>query len=190
LEAKATVSGSRPLDTAQPYKTMKHIVLVGMMGAGKSSVGQLLSEKLARPFFDTDSMIEEDQHTTITEIFEAKGENAFRKMELDAVARVMAENPAVIATGGGTFVQELARNLIKSKSVSFYLECQAEVLLGRLTATTDRPLLSEGDMLETIREMLLMRGPLYLLADHVINTDQSDLEEVCSEVLVHQDEFA
>jgi shikimate kinase len=168
---------------------MKHIVLVGMMGAGKSAVGKILAERLGRPFIDTDARIEEAQRTTITDIFESKGEAIFRKMEIEVIAEALAEPPAVIATGGGAFVQELARNLIKAKSVSFYLQCAPEILWTRLAVTEDRPLLAGGDMLAVVHEMLLTREPLYLLADHTINTGSSDLEEVCVEVMAHREQF-
>jgi shikimate kinase len=139
------------------------LVLVGMMGSGKSTLGRKLAHVLGFEFVDADDEIEQAARMTIPEIFEAYGEDGFRDGERRVMARLMDEASArrVIATGGGAFLDPRTRALILAKSIAIWLDCDVETLLERLSRKDTRPLLREGDPREIVTRLSEQRGPFY-----------------------------
>jgi shikimate kinase len=149
----------------------RSIVLIGMMGVGKSSVGRRLAARLSIPFVDADSEIEKAAKMTIAEIFARHGEPYFRSGEARVIARLLEGGPQVLATGGGAFMNEDTRALIRLKGVSIWLRADLEVLLRRISKRRgDRPLLQTDDPEETLRQLLAVRQPTYALADIIVES--------------------
>jgi shikimate kinase len=148
------------------------VTLVGMMGAGKSSVGRRLAARLAVPFRDADSEIESAAGCTISEIFERYGEASFRDGERRVIARLLTEAPHVLATGGGAFMDAQTRAAVKELSVSIWIKAPLEVLLQRVKRRDNRPLLKTGDPRETLERLLKEREPQYAEADLTIESEE------------------
>jgi shikimate kinase len=147
----------------------RSIVLVGMMGAGKSTIGRRLAARLRLPFLDADIEIEAGHGgMTIPEIFATHGEPYFRDGEARVIARLLDNGPAVIATGGGAFMREETRNRIRDKAVSIWLKADAEVIMKRVKRRADRPLLQTEDPVATVSRLLEAREPVYQSADLTI----------------------
>ena len=149
----------------------RSVVLVGMMGAGKSSIGRRLAGRLAIPFADADLEIETAHRMSISDIFSTYGEPYFRAGETRVIARLLESGPQVLATGGGAFRNEDTRALIGLKGVSIWLRADLEVLLRRIKERRgDQPLLQTDDPEETLRQLLAAREPTYALADIVVES--------------------
>lgn len=146
----------------------RSIVLVGMMGAGKSTIGRRLATRLRLPFLDADIEIEAAAGMSIPDIFETHGEPHFRDGEARVIARLLDNGPAVIATGGGAFMRDDTRNRIRDKAVSIWLKADADVILKRVKRRADRPLLQTDDPAATISRLLEAREPVYQTADLTI----------------------
>jgi shikimate kinase len=147
----------------------RSIVLVGMMGAGKSTIGRRLAARLRLPFLDADIEIEAAHAgMTIPEIFATHGEPYFRDGEARVIARLLDNGPAVIATGGGAFMREETRNRIRDKAVSIWLKADADVIMKRVKRRADRPLLQTEDPAATVSRLLEAREPVYQSADLTI----------------------
>ena len=148
----------------------RSVVLVGMMGAGKTSVGKRLATKLGLPFVDADAEIEAGAQLTISEIFERFGEPYFREGERKVIARLLNGGPMVLATGGGAFMNATTRENIAKNGVSIWLKPSFDILLGRVRKKSNRPLLKTADPEETLRRLLEERSPTYALADFTIES--------------------
>jgi shikimate kinase len=159
------------------------IVLVGMMGAGKSSVGRRLAARLGIPFVDADAQIEEAAQMSIADIFEAYGEAEFRSAEARVIARLLEGGPQVLATGGGAFIHPETRAVIRHKGISFWLDADFDVLLRRVKRRSDRPLLKTADPAETLRRLLAERQPIYAEADVTIHSRDVPHEKMVDEIL-------
>ncbi|WP_326524679.1 shikimate kinase [Sphingomonas sp.] len=144
--------------------TGKPIVLVGLMGVGKSTVGRRLAGRLALPFVDADTEIEEAAGMTVTEIFERFGEAYFRDGERRVIARLIDGRPKVIATGGGAFINADTRALILSEATAIWLDADPVVLADRVRRRDSRPLLRGKDPLAVLRELAAVRNPIYAQA--------------------------
>jgi len=144
------------------------IVLVGMMGAGKSTIGRRLAARLNLPFVDADSEIEAAAGMTIPEIFELHGEPHFRDGEARVIARLLEAGPAVLATGGGSFMREETRRRVAEKAVSIWLKADPDIILRRVKRRADRPLLQTADPAATVSRLLSEREPVYQHADLTI----------------------
>jgi shikimate kinase len=155
----------------------RSIVLVGMMGAGKSSIGRRLATRLGIPFVDADTEIESAAKMTIQEIFEKHGEPYFRAGEKRVIARLLDHGPQVLATGGGAVMDEHTRALIRDKAVSIWLKADVEVLLRRTKRRGDRPLA------ERIKELLPLREPFYAEADLVVQSRDEPHEIIIDEIM-------
>lgn len=140
------------------------IVLVGLMGAGKSTVGRRLAGRLSLPFVDADSEIEAAAGMTVSEIFAKFGEPYFRDGERRVIARLIDGRPKVIATGGGAFVNDETRALILTQATAIWLDADPRVLAERVKRRDTRPLLSGRDPLPVLRDLAAVRNPLYALA--------------------------
>ena len=164
-EAVVTALGSRS------------IVLVGMMGAGKSSIGRRLAARLGIPFIDADAEIESAAGMTIPEIFDKHGEPYFRAGEARVIARLLDNGPQVLATGGGSLMDAQTRALIGEKGVSIWLKADIDVLLKRTKRRNDRPLA------EKIKDLLPIREPLYAQADIVVQSRDEPHENIVDEIM-------
>jgi len=140
------------------------VVLVGMMGAGKSTVGRRLAARLHLPFIDADCEIEAAAGMSISEIFEAHGEGHFRDGEARVIARLLEGGPAVLATGGGSFMREETRRRIGDKAVSIWLKADADIIMRRVRRRADRPLLKTTDPEATVTRLIGEREPIYQFA--------------------------
>jgi shikimate kinase len=155
----------------------RSIVLVGMMGAGKSSIGRRLASRLGIPFIDADTEIESAAGMTIPEIFEKHGEPYFRAGEARVIARLLENGPQVLATGGGSVMDAQTRALIGEKGVSIWLKADMDVLLKRTKRRNDRPLV------EKIRDLLPLREPLYAQSDIIIQSRDEPHDTIIDEIM-------
>ena len=146
------------------------IVLIGMMGAGKSTVGRRLAARLRLPFVDADSEIEAAAAMTISEIFEVHGEAHFRDGEARVIMRLLGSGPLVLATGGGAFLRPETRERIAAAGISIWLKADAEIIMRRVRRRADRPLLKTADPDATVARLIAERHPLYELADLVVDS--------------------
>jgi shikimate kinase len=152
-------------------KLNRTVALVGMMGAGKSSIGRRLAARLNVAFRDADAEIESAAGCTISEIFDRFGEPAFRDGERKVIARLLSEPPHVMATGGGAFVDPSTREKLKQLAVTVWLKAPVELLLARTQRRDTRPLLRNGDPRETLERLLRERAPIYAEADFTIDSE-------------------
>jgi shikimate kinase len=151
----------------------RSVVLVGMMGVGKSSIGRRVAARLATPFVDADVEIEKAAGMSVADIFARHGEADFRKGEARVIARLLENGPQVLATGGGAFMNPNTRDAIRAKAVSIWLKADLEVLLRRISKRkNERPLLQTDDPAETLRALLAEREPIYALADLTVHSHE------------------
>ncbi len=155
----------------------RSIVLVGMMGAGKSSVGRRLAGRLSIPFVDADSEIERAAGMTIAEIFAEHGEPYFRAGEARVIARLLENGPQVLATGGGAVMNQHTRDLIHIKGISVWLKADLDVLIQRTKRRGDRPLADK------IKELLPQREPIYAQSDIVVHSREEPHDAVVDEII-------
>jgi shikimate kinase len=167
----------------------RSIVLVGMMGAGKSSVGRRLSLRIGIPFVDADTEIEKAAGMTIPEIFAIHGEPDFRAGEARVIARLLEGGPQVLATGGGAFLSPNTRQGIAAKGVSVWLNADFEVLIRRIRRRQDRPLLATEDPTTTLRNLLEIRTPEYAKADVVVQSRDVPHDKIVDEIVVALAEY-
>ena len=167
------------------YEKGPHLILIGFMGSGKTSIGRGLSYKLQRAFCDTDKMIEAKEGMSISEIFASKGESAFRVMETDVLRSIRDDSsPKIYSLGGGTPVQMQNQPLIKMCGTVVYLRITPEAVYERLKGDKTRPLLQCADPLDRIRKLMAQRLPAYeRCADVIVDTGDTDRENVMNDVL-------
>lgn len=161
----------------------RSIVLVGMMGAGKSSVGRRLATRLGLPFTDADSEIEAAAGMSITDIFDLHGEAAFRSGEARVIGRLLDGGPQVLATGGGAFVNPDTRAAVRAQGISVWLKAEFEVLMRRIKRRNDRPMLQTADPAATLKELMAARYPVYAEADLTIETREVPHGTVVDEMI-------
>lgn len=162
----------------------KTVVLVGMMGAGKTAVGKALAARLGAPFLDSDAEIEAAANMTIPEIFDRDGEPFFRRKEAQVIARLLEEERGVLSTGGGAFLSEENRRTISEKGVSIWLNASLDVLWARVRHRDTRPLLRTPDPYATLQSLYEARVPIYALADlSVKSTGQVTIEQMVDRVV-------
>jgi shikimate kinase len=162
----------------------RSIVLVGMMGVGKSSIGRRVAARLGIPFADADTEIEKAAGMSIPDIFARHGEADFRSGEARVIARLLDNGPQVLATGGGAFMNETTRAAVKSKGVSIWLSAEYDVLMRRIAKRkNDRPLLQTPDPAETLRELLTLRDPVYAQADLTVQSREVPHDAIVMEIV-------
>jgi len=159
------------------------IVLVGLMGAGKSTVGRRLARRLRLPFVDSDNEIEAAARRTIAEIFEQYGEESFRDGERRVIARLIEGGPKVLATGGGAFMNAKTRHLILSKAIAVWLDADVEVLAERVSRRDHRPLLKNKEALPFLRDLAEIRNPVYAEAHIHIRTQPSPHDRAVADIM-------
>ncbi|MGV6848961.1 MAG: shikimate kinase [Marinibacterium sp.] len=176
-----TVAGGPVAPVAILKKT---VVMVGMMGAGKTAVGRALAQKLAVPFVDSDAEIETAANMSIPEIFARDGEAFFRRKESQVIARLLADRSGILSTGGGAFLAEGNRAMISRQGVSVWLDASLDVLWARVRHKDTRPLLRTADPRATLAEIYAARVPVYALADLTVASDgRTSIEEMADRVI-------
>jgi len=161
----------------------RSIVLVGMMGSGKSSIGRRLAARLAIPFVDADSEIEAAAGMTIPEIFERHGQPYFRAGEARVIARLLDNGPQVLATGGGAFMNRDTRAAIAAKAVSVWLKAELEILMRRIKRRNDRPMLKTDDPAATLATLVAERYPVYAEADLTVHSRDVPHDTIVDEIV-------
>lgn len=162
-----------------------HIILIGYMGCGKTTLGKKLSFRKKLALLDTDKMIEQKQRKTVSEIFDEDGETAFRLMETECLKEIRNYSDRyIISAGGGLPLKEENRKLLKELGYVFYLRARPDTIYGRLKNDTTRPLLRGDDPAGKIREMIEARDPLYReAADVIVDVDEKGYEKIIGEIL-------
>jgi shikimate kinase len=161
----------------------RSIVLVGLMGAGKSTVGRRLAQRLGLPFLDADHEIEAAAGMTIPDIFSIYGEDYFRDGERRVIARLLQEGPLVLATGGGAFMSEETRARIAEAGISIWLRADLDVLMRRVRRRSSRPLLQNPDPEGTMRRLIEIRHPIYAAADLTVDSHEAPHDRVVTEIM-------
>lgn len=166
---------------------MNHVILIGFMGCGKSSVGKALANAMGIPFVDTDGMIEEQAGRKINDIFREDGEEYFRELETSVLKQLLsAQERKVIAVGGGLPVREINREYLKRLGTVVYLLAKVETLTGRLEGDDTRPMLRGGELKKRIETLMDARGELYgKAADVRVETDDKDFEQIVKEIMAY-----
>ena len=182
MEIDAVVAQRRTAP-ARRFIPCRTIVLVGLMGAGKSKIGRRLAARLNLPFFDSDHEIEMAAGESIEEIFANRGERAFRDGERRVIARLLAQPVHVLATGGGAFMDEMTRGVIGRRGVSLWLRADLDVLVSRVSRRSDRPLLKVGDARMVLGELIEQRYPVYAEANVVIESGDGPPESTVARAI-------
>ncbi len=180
------IEGARDLGEAEPeiFRLNRPLVLVGLMGAGKTSVGKRLATLLGVSFVDSDAEIERAAGMTITEIFKHLGEPAFRDGERRVISRLLVEHPGIIATGGGAFIEPRTRAEIEAGATSVWLRAELGVLWDRVRDRPGRPLLAAPDPKTVLAGLMERRYPIYALADVVVDSRRGASHEVMAREIV------
>jgi shikimate kinase len=161
----------------------RNIILTGFMGTGKSSVGRVLASQLGFTFRDLDSLIVEKEGQSINSIFAGQGERYFREIEASVLRAVLLESSQVVSTGGGAVILSENRDMMRKSGVVVNLVASPEMILQRLHADDERPLLRDSKNLPNLQKMLLEREPFYAEADIRIDTDEKNVEDVARDIL-------
>ncbi len=154
-----------------PFRLTRPVALVGLMGAGKTSIGRRLAQRLQAPFVDSDAEIEAAANATIAEIFERDGEAAFRAGERRVIARLLNDGIQILATGGGAFIDPETRARMRERAVVIWLRADIDTLLKRVARKKTRPLLNNGDPRVILEKLMEARHPIYAEADIAIDSE-------------------
>ena len=178
-----TVGEERRTAPGRRFVPSRTIVLVGLMGAGKSKIGRRLAARLNLPFFDSDQEIEAAAGETIEEIFANRGEQVFRDGERRVIARLLAQPVHVLATGGGSFMDEATRRVIARRGVSLWLRADLDVLVSRVSRRSNRPLLKSGDAGAVLGELIEKRYPVYAEANVIVDSGEGSPESTVTRAI-------
>jgi shikimate kinase len=160
-----------------------NIFFVGLMGAGKTTIGKLLAKKLKKTFYDTDHEIEKKLGVKVSVIFELEGEEGFRKRETQMIDELTNKKDIILATGGGAVLNEENRRLLKERGKVIYLNAKPQNLAKRMAFDKDRPLLQQGNMLDTLNNLYKERHPLYLgVSSFVVDTGQQKTQTIINKI--------
>jgi shikimate kinase len=177
-----------PADSAQAdpveprYQVARSLVMVGLMGCGKSAIGRRLAAALGLDFVDADAAIEQAAGCTIAEIFERFGEAEFREGEARVITRLLEGPPCVLATGGGAYMNDQTRGLINQSGIAVWLRADLDLLVRRTAGRTHRPLLNVGDPRQTLARLMDQRYPIYAQAAVVVDVTDESPEVTCRRV--------
>ena len=170
-------------DRARAALGSRNLILVGLMGAGKSSVGRIVASQLGIPFIDSDVEIERVSRMTIPELFAAYGEEEFRALETRVIKRLLKSGPRVVSTGGGAFINDRTRKRIKKGGLSVWLKADLDVLWDRVNKRDTRPLLKTDNPKQTLESLMSVRYPIYEQADLTVLSRDVRKEIMADEVL-------
>ena len=163
-------------------KLKRNLVLTGMMGSGKSAIGKSLSERLNMEFVDTDSIIEKRLSLSVAEIFETKGEEFFRKIEVEEVIKLTEKKGFVIALGGGAFINDIIRKKVKKLCFSVWLQLDIDEIFNRTKNNQKRPLLNISNSREKLDKIYKERKEIYSMADYKIDCNKKNKNEIVEEI--------
>jgi shikimate kinase len=191
--AKTALLKKTPLVYREDMTLTRTVALVGMMGAGKTSIGKRLATRLEAPFADVDHEIEAAAGMTVAEIFAKYGEAEFRRLERSVISRLLHEKPGVLATGGGAYMDDATRAGMKESAFTIWLKAPIDILLGRVKKRQEhaqtRPLLNTDDMRGTLERLSALREPVYALADMVLESADEPhavlLDKIVAALTVH-----
>jgi shikimate kinase len=161
----------------------RNLVLIGLMGAGKSAIGRLTAQALGIPFIDSDHEIERVSRMSITDLFAAYGETEFRALEARVIKRLLKSGPRVISTGGGAFINETSRRYIKRGGLTLWLKADLDVLWERVNKRDSRPLLKTENPKQTLENLMNARYPIYAEADLTVHSRDVRKDVMVDEVL-------
>jgi shikimate kinase len=159
------------------------LVLVGMMGAGKTTVGRRLANRLNRRFIDSDEEVEKAAGMSIEDIFKLHGESDFRAGEVKVIARLLKEPEVVLGTGGGAFINPDTRALVKAEAISVWIKADFDLLFARVSRRSNRPLLKTTNPKETLRKLIDARYPIYAEADIAVMSRDIPQDQVATDVI-------
>ena len=168
----------------------RYIILVGLMGAGKSNLGKRIASATNLPFVDSDSEIEIAANATISEIFENFGETYFRDGERRVIQRLLNGAQSIIAAGGGAYMDEEIRSMARVKAITVWLRADLDLLVSRTSRRSHRPLLNSGNPREILQNLINMRYPVYSLADVIVDVSDEPAQNTAERVLAAIREFA
>lgn len=171
------------LETIRQRLAKRSIVLVGLMGAGKTAIGRKVAAALSLRFVDSDHEIENVSRMTVPELFERYGEAEFRALERRVIGRLVKDGPQVVATGGGAFMNDQTRRLIGRHGLSVWLKADLDILMDRVAKRQNRPLLKTADPRATMARLMDERYPVYALADVTVKTRDEKREIIADEVI-------
>ena len=169
-------------------KSKKNLILIGMMGSGKSTIGQLLAKKLSFEFFDIDFIIENEEKMKISEIFKKYGENYFRNIEEKITIEHLNKSNAVVSLGGGAFINEIVREEITKNSIAFWLYWNEKTLINRIRKNIHRPIPLKLDNNE-LKKLINNRSKIYSEADHKIDCEGLSRSEITKEIIKLYEDF-
>jgi shikimate kinase len=187
LDARHAVLDDDKADRLRTLLGNRCVVLIGMMGAGKTSIGRRLANALHLPFLDADTEIEKAANQSIAEIFEHYGEAHFREGEQRVIARLLASGPAVLATGGGAYMNAETRDLCREHGITVWLKADVKVMLERVRKKGNRPMLSGPNPKQRMHELLAEREPTYARADIIISSREGPHQAVVSDIIAALD---
>ena len=174
---------AKEVDTVRRTLAGRSIVLVGLMGAGKSTIGRRLAQKLGLEFVDADAAIEQAAGKSVQEIFADHGESYFRDGERKVIARLLDSGPQVLATGGGAFMNPETRRLIAERGIAVWLKADLSLLMKRVRRRNDRPLLATGDPEDTMRRLMEERYPVYGEAEITVESRDVPHASIVTDVI-------
>jgi shikimate kinase len=167
----------------EPLSLSRTVALVGLMGAGKSAIGKRLAVRLGLPFVDADDEIERAAACSIAEFFERYGEEEFRAGERRVIARLLERPPHVLSTGGGAYMNDETRALLRARAVTVWLRAELDVLFDRVRRRGHRPLLRQGDPRAILGRLMEQRYPVYALADIVVDSTAQPADRTTDQVV-------
>lgn len=162
---------------APPERLSRAVVLVGLMGSGKSAIGRRLAQRIGLDFADSDAVVVERAGLTIPEIFTSRGESAFRELERDAMRELLDGPPSVLASGGGAFIDPQTRAIVQTRAASVWLRADLDYLVDRCARKNTRPLLAKGNPREILARLMQERYPVYAEADMIVDCAHRPREE-------------
>ena len=160
----------------------KNIVLIGMMGSGKSTIGSILSKKLNKKIIDIDRMIEKSEEAQISEIFKKKGEDYFRKIEEKISIKFLNNTNNVVALGGGAFLNKNIQNIVQKNNISFWLNWNTDTIINRIINSKKRPLAFNSKK-NDLKKIIIERSKIYQIAHHKINCENFDKNEITKKII-------
>jgi shikimate kinase len=178
-----TIATTAAVEVARRVLGKRNLVLVGLMGAGKSAIGKLVASELGIPFIDSDHEIERVSRMTVPELFEKYGEPEFRRLENRVIVRLLRSGPRVLSTGGGAFMNEDTRRSVKASGVSLWLDADLETLWERVLKRDNRPLLKTENPKQTLENLMVARYPTYALADVKVKSRNEKKDVIAAEVI-------
>ena len=167
----------------------KNLVLLGMMGVGKTTVGKIVAKMQGLDFIDTDANIEKKCSMTILEIFKKKGEDFFRTMEEKETLKSLKKNNSIIALGGGAFINKVIRKNILENAISIWLDIDLNILNNRTKWNKKRPLLNKENTKKIINKLYFQRKNIYKLADHRISCDNLDIKKIAKKIIIFYENY-